>query len=72
MKGLHLSNNYEIKHLITCNFPCKLCNCLILEGGGIFVIALNLLGSTSIPHQGTINLNNYFEVTPKTHFFGLR
>jgi len=72
VKGLHLFNNYEIKHLIACIFLCKLCNYLILEGGGMSDIALIFLGSISIPHQDTINSNNFLEVTPKTHFFGLR
>ena len=72
VKGLHLSDNCEIKHLIAYSFPCKLCNCLILRGGGISVIALILLGSNSIPHRDTMNPNNFPKVTPKTHFFELR
>lgn len=50
VKGLHLFDNCEMKHLIACNFPYKLCNYLILERGGISIIALILLGSISIPH----------------------
>ena len=72
VKGLHLFDNCEINHLIACIFPCKLCNCLVLDRGGISVIALILLGSISIPHRDKINHNNFHKVTPKTHFFGLR
>ena len=50
VKGLHLSDNCEIKCLIACIFPSKLCNYLILEGGGMSAIALILLRSISIPH----------------------
>lgn len=70
VKGLHLSDNCEKKCLIAYIFPCKLCNFLIFEGGGIFVIDLILLGSTLVPCQDIINPNNFPEVTLKTYFFG--
>ena len=70
VNGLHLSESCAINLLMACNLPCKLCNCFRFARGCIFTTAFTLLESISIPHRDTINPNNFFEVTPKTHFFG--
>ena len=70
LKGIHLSDNLEIKRLIDCIRPCKLLSSLKLVGSGISEMALTFSGSTSMPRYDTMKPSSFLKRTPKTHFFG--
>lgn len=60
-----------MNHLIDYSLPCSVCSLLILDSGGMSIIAFTIVGSTSMPRLEIMYPRSFPDYTPNTHFLGL-